>query len=188
MGAPPGLHPEAAEDLSFSNTFFLFCNFVSLSFLIFAFLVLIVGSAPVDPVLGRGGRKINPPPIFVKLAWWICCKPIYSTIKPERWRTCMKYVRKHQSSAFVTCEDIALQAWNAEERERTIRSISQKILTDDGWFLLCLCPSFCKIASFLRRALPQWRWLIAYSTPTSDQVCLDQIQQRTSGLHCIKVW
>ena len=68
--------------------------------------------------------------------------------------TCMKYVRKHQSSAFVICEDIALQAWNAEERERTIKSISQKILTADGWFLLCLCPSFCKIASFLRRAAP----------------------------------
>ena len=68
--------------------------------------------------------------------------------------TCMKYVRKHQSPAFVMCENIALQAWNAEEREKTIKSISQKILTADGCFLLCLCPSFCKIASFLRRAAP----------------------------------
>ena len=61
--------------------------------------------------------------------------------------TCMKYVRKHQSSAFVMCEDIALQAWNAEESERMIRSISQKILLMDGSYFACV-HHFAKLLGF----------------------------------------
>ena len=55
----------------------------------------------------------------------------------------------------------------------------------DGSYFACV-HHFAKLLVF-SGALPQWRWLIAYSTPTSDQVCLDQIQKRTWGLHCIKI-